>query len=169
MSFDMVAVNNVPAATKPISLASVNNLTAQWTFTEFAAPTGLGNSVYEFYVVNAGSTEGILIRLTDDGSLFVLVGPVAAAGIYGGVWTPNNGTHKIHLTVDALGVPILSIDDVDIPLAFFGPGAIFLGTLPANVVAFFMAAGLVFPDSSVVSSVFIASGVLPSSTVFCCA
>lgn len=168
-SFNMVGINNVPAATSPISLATVNNMTAQWTFTEFAAPTGGGNSVYEFYVVTAGATEGVLVRLNDDGSLFVIAGPVAAAGIYGGAWTPNNGTHKVHLTVDGVGMPVLSIDDVDIPLAFFLSGPLFLGTLPGNVTAIFMAAGLVFPDTSVVSRAFIASGVLPSSTVFCCA
>lgn len=168
MSFNDVANNNVPAATHPISLASINNLTVQILFTEYAAPTGLGNSVYDFYVVSAGLTEAILIRLTDDGSILVQAGPVGAATTYFGTWTPNNGSHELHFVVDSLGVATLSIDDGDAPLTPFGAFPLFLGTLPANVVAIFMSSGPAFPDSASASKVFLSPGTLPSTTEFCC-
>jgi hypothetical protein len=169
MSLNMIAINNAPGAKKSISLSSVNSLTAQWTFTEFPTPTGLGNSFYEFFVVNAGLTEAIVVNLTDDGFLFVSAGSVLTGNGYFGNWTPNNGTHKVHLTIDGTGTPTLWLDGVLIPLTLTGPFGIFLGSMPANVVTVFAAAGLSFPFSSTISNIFLASGVLPPTKVFCCA
>lgn len=168
MSFNMTAVNNTPGAKKSISLGSVNSKTFQFKFTEYPTPTGAGDSFYDAFVVTAGFAEGILVRLVDDGSVFVGAGPLAAAGLYTGSWTPNNGTHTIHLTVDGASVPTLYIDGAAVSLAFLVTAPLFIGTMPANVVTFFSGAGLSFPFSSTVSNVFLASGIYPPTTEFCC-
>ena len=168
MSFDMIAPNNAPGAKKSIALASVNDITLQYTFAEFPTPTGLGNSFYETYVVTAGIVEAAFVSLVDDGFVVVGAGPVANGNSYFGNWTPNNGTHKVHLTVDGAGNPTLWIDGVLIPLTLNGPFGFFLGSMPANVVTFFAGAGLSFPVSSPVDSVFVASGNYPPTQEFCC-
>ena len=168
MSFDMIAPNNAPGAKKSIALAGVNNLTAQYEFTEFPTPTGLGNSVYEFYIVNADLSEAVFINFVDNGNVFVGAGSVLTGNSYFGTWTPNNGTHKIHLTIDGAGTPRLWVDGVEIPLTLNGPFGFFLGSMPANVVTFFAGAGLSFPVSSPVDNVFVALGVFPPTQEFCC-
>lgn len=168
MHMDSAANNDVPAATKPISFPSVNNITYQATFTEYPAPTGGGFSFYQFFLVGTGTAYGFDLRLVDNGTLFLSIGPSVGASIYSGSWTPNNGTHEVHLTVSAGGVPTLYLDGVLIPLTFLLIGGINFGTMPGDVAAIFMGSGNVFPDSASVSSVFVTSGVLPPTTEFCC-
>lgn len=170
MALQMLANNNVPGATSPtkISIPTINNKTFRLTFKEFAAATGAGNSFYDFYVAGAGLVEGLELKLKDDGTLFVVVGPTGIAEFYDGVWTPNNGTHVIHLTIDNAGVPTLLVDGVPVVLSDDGPSGISFGTIPANSVAAFMSTGIVFPDQGNVTKLFVASGQLPASTVFCC-
>ncbi len=162
------AVNEVPAATKPIVLPAVTNVTMRWNFNEYPAPTGFGFSFYEFYALTAGPTDGIKIRLVDDGSLQVSVGSLATAGFYTGSWVPNNGSHEVHITVDGSGVPTLYIDGVLVALTFLGNFGIFTGSMPGSVVATFMSSGTVAPDSAGVTSVFLTAGILPPTTEFCC-
>ena len=168
MSFDMLAINNAPGAKKSIALASVNNITAQYEFTEFPTPTGLGNSFYEFYIVNADLSEAVFIRFVDDGSFFVGAGSTSTGNSYFGTWTPNNGTHKVHLTVDGSGNPTLWLDGVALPITLNGPFGFFLGSMPANVVVFFAGAGLSFPVSSPVLDAFVATGNFAPTQEFCC-
>lgn len=167
MQFQMLANNNQPGATSPITLADITNMTVQALFTEFTGPTGLGTSSYNFYILSAGGTNIFQVQLSDDGVAFVALGPSINASQYFGTWTPNNGTHTVHLTVDNAGVPTLSIDGVDIPLTFVFAGPNVIG-FPANSVAVFFLAGLSSPDNAELTKLFIASGQLPADTVFCC-
>lgn len=168
MSMNSAANNEVPAVIKPISLPSVNDKTLQLKLTEYPAPTGAGNTQYEFYLLSAGSTEILYFRLVDNGTIFLIVGPTSGANIYSGTWTPNNGTHTIHITISAGGVPTMYIDGILTPLAFIfnSPSG---APLPANTASMFFGSGPVFPDSAIVIDYFLASGVLPPTTEFCCA
>lgn len=168
MSMNMIVGNNAPGAKKSIPLSSVNNKTLQFNFTEYPSPTGAGDSFYEVYLVAAGFSDAVLVRFIDDGTIFVIAGPVPTAGVYGGTWTPNNGAHAVHLTVDGTATPTLFLDGAAVPLTFFGNFGIFLGTMPAGVVTFFSGAGLSTGISSTYSNVFLASGNFPAPTVFCC-
>jgi hypothetical protein len=139
----------------------------QVTFTEYAAPTGSGFSQYEFYLKNLGDTEISDLRLVDDGSILVAVGPVNTATLYLGAWTPNNGTHVVHFTIDAGGVPTLYVDGVLIPLVQFFVGPVVV-PVPANTASAYFTSGSAFPYTAVISKYFVASGVLPPTTAFCC-
>lgn len=164
---DSVA-NDVVGDQKLVPLpVSVFDITGQVLFTEFQIPLGSGAG-YEFQVSDSTFSNTIDILLDDLGNVFVLVGPVALAPFWLGTWAPNNGTHKMHFTVDAIGMPTLFIDDVAIPLVLSGntPSAV---TASANNVAIFAMAGVVGVFSALVKNFFLASGVLPPSTVFCCA
>lgn len=163
---DSVA-NDVIGDQKLVPLpVSVFDITGQVLFTEFPIPLGSGAG-YDFQVSDSTFSNTIDVFLDDLGNVFVLVGPVALAPFWLGTWTPNNGSHKVHFTVDALGTPSLFIDDVVIPLVLSGntPSGV---TAAANNVGVFAMAGIVGVFSALVKKFFLAAGVLPSTTVFCC-
>lgn len=167
MSLNTVASNRRSGAQKTLlsSLVSIFNTTEQFTFTEF--PTALGaGSFYELYVTNFDSSEALYFYADDTGFVSVHVGLTAGAPFRSGAWTPTNGTHKVHIIIDALGVPLLFIDGIAIPLTVGGTFA-FAGGIPGDT------ARLVVDDASgassaTVASVFMTAGNLPDPTVFCC-
>lgn len=158
-----------PAATKtPSAPISIFNLTDQFKFTEGSAPPGSGLS-YQHYVVDSTLANGMIVGLDDSGFVAVAIGPVAAAQAYTGTWTPNNGTHVVHVTTDGSGVPMLWIDGVLIPLTPAAISPLLIGTLAANTVSFFFATNVIVGTfSMIVNDLFLTAGNLPPSTVFCC-
>jgi hypothetical protein len=170
MSFDTIAFNNAPGAQKSllVTLNSVLSMTAQFTFTEYPNPTG-GGRWYDHYIVTSGATEFVQVYLEDTGFLAVATGINNAGDSYSGAWTPNNGTHKVDISISAANVPTLLIDNVSIPLTFITSGAGLIGGFPTNCVAVFStAAGLPGPTSSSLSNFFVTAGILPNTTVYCC-
>jgi len=167
MEMNATANNEVPAALKSVAIPTLNAITFQTTFTEFPGATGSGFSQYEFYLMTGGVSRVLALVMVDTGILTLTVGPSAGADTYSAPWTPNNGTHTIHITVSAGGVPTLYIDGILVPLTFLGNGALFTG-LPANTVSAFFSSGPTFPQTAVISEIFITSGVLPPTTTFCC-
>lgn len=155
-----------PAAQKSITLGSVLGITGQVTFTEFAAALGSGMS-YEFHIRSAGGTEHVFVLLDDSGFALVQAGPSGAAGSYFGAWTPNNGTHEVHFEISGLGVPTLFVDDVAIVLAFGGASPVF-GAFTPNTVVALGSSGVGTPQSMKVTRYFLTTGLLPSTTDFCC-
>lgn len=168
MMVNVTSAHQRSGATKPLdsSLATVLSTTSQFRFQEFSTPLGAG-SFYEFYVTDVTNTTSIYVYLDDTGFAFVQAGTTVAAQSYTGVWTPNNGAHTVHLTVDGAGVPTLSIDGALIALT---PGGIFPSSavgLPGDLVwisvdDFTGAAGATYTQIAVTT------GVLPASTTFCC-
>src|SRR6188474_285289 len=170
MSLETLGGNSdSPAAAKGLlsALVGVTNISIQYTFTEFPGSAGSGLSRYDFYLTDTGPVNALDIFLDDTGSVFITLGPGAGADAYFGTWTPNNGTHKVDLSVDGAMVPTLFIDDVAIPLAFLGTGFSFSGIPPSNV---FMPTALrgTAVSAATVSSIFVTNGVFPPSTVYCC-
>lgn len=168
MLLRMGGFNESPGASKPAIVTNVGNLTWQYTFTEFPAPVGGGTSVYDNFIVNSGRNQAVQIRFTDNGTFIIAIGPLAGATFYTGNWIPNNGTHTVHLIVDGALNPLLWIDGIPVPATPVGGGSINIGTLPHDVVFFSASSGGFFPDAATIRSVFITSGALPPSTVFCC-
>jgi len=169
MSLDTTLATDYPGAAKPLgaSLPDILGMTVRYSFTEFqGVPTLL--TTYQIAVNNVGSAKTVFVSLFGDGSLVVQVGPVAAAPTYNGTWTPNGGSHDVHVTVDALGVPTLFIDGLAIPLTFAGNIFSFASLFPADSVILFAGSDLAVPASSPVTSVFVSSGVLSETMVFCC-
>ena len=169
MLMQMTANNDVPAAYHSIVLPNVSHITAQFALQEFAsAPTNL--VFYQLFLVGAGSVQALELKLIADGTLFLSVGPrLGGAKIYSGSWLPNGSLRIIDLNIISLLVtPDLYIDGVPIPLTLIGPGGINIGTLPANVAAFFATTGSGFPDTAVIESAFVTSGIYPPGTVYCC-
>lgn len=168
MLMQMLANNNVPAAYKQALNPTIVSRTGQFTFTEFAGSVGFGISFYEHFLINAGKTQAVYMRLLDDGTLFIQAGLTLNATVFTGFWTPNNGTHTVHYNVVGLNNIQLWIDGVLISLSPLGSGGIATMSLPDNIAAFFFAAGNYFPDVASIDSVFISRPLLPPSTVFCC-
>lgn len=160
---------DVGAAVKslPSSLSSVFDLSGKFSFTEFQASLATGQA-YELYVTNVDNSESILVFLDDFGNALVQAGPTALTSSYLGTWTPNNGSHDVFFTVDEEGVPRLYIDGNEISLEFVGQTPASAELLPANVVEVDAAVFNGTNESSPWTSVFLASGVLSSTTEFCC-
>lgn len=169
MTLNTTNANDFPGATKPLPapLVTVNGLSGQFEFTEYATPPNV-NTTYELFVTNQDLSEGLTIALFGDGSVAVQVGLPAAAATYTGAWTPNNGSHDVHFSTDALGVPTLYIDQVAIPLTFIGNSFSFPSFLPTNVVSFFGGSADPTPASSPVRNIFLTAGALGPATEFCC-
>ena len=137
-----------------------NTFTAQFLLQEIAAaPTA--NKLYSFTIFDSLGNGIIQVALRGDGTLTVTVGPSS----YGGAWTPMSGaTSTVHLTVDALGVPSLWIAGVSIPLAPTAPLAV---TSTPNTIEL----GIENDDEDgmgAYDNVFVALGIFPPATVFCC-
>lgn len=170
MSLDNLALNNTPGATKSllVPLAGVLNLTVQFRFTEYPLPVGTQRT-YDFIITDQALANFIDITLRDDGFVFISIGDVNNADNYFGTWTAVNGAaHKVDFSVDGANVPTLYIDDVLVPLTFSGGGGSIFGVFPANSVAVFSAPATATVASSKISNLFVTSGNLPGSTVYCC-
>lgn len=166
MSFDCTN-GTTPGATKAHApLAAMVSITIQSLFTTFPGPIVPGRR-YEWYVTNTGVTQIVKVSLNEDGFCFIFVGDPNSGSSYSGTWTPSIGQHKVHATVDALGVPRLWIDDVEITLSFDGSG--FSETAPniSDVVAAYMVY-ITDPSQGSLQNLHVASGNLPTSTEFCC-
>lgn len=147
-------------------LATVNDITIQSLFTTFPGPIVPGRR-YEWYVTNVGVTQMVKVELNEDGFLYILVGDPNSISSYSGVWTPSIGQHKIHVTVDALGVPRVWFDDVEVTMFFDGTG--FSATSPGvGDAAFIFFVYITDPSEGSVQNMHVASGNLPTSTEFCC-
>ncbi len=158
-----------PGATKPlfVPLTSINNITGQFSFTEFQIPPGSGES-YFFFISSIDGSQGLILSLDDSGNVLLQVGPTILAPSYMGAWSPNNGSHKVHFSVDPAGVPILFIDGISIPLVLTAFGPSIISSLPTNSVAIL---NFIFTGTGITSSyrnAFIASGVIGPDAVFCC-
>jgi hypothetical protein len=171
MSFDTIAINNAPGAQKQFvpPLLSALNLTIQFKFTEYPLVTGAGR-FYDHFIVTTGATAFVEIFLDDTGFAEVACGLNNSADGYTGTWTPVSGaTHKVDVTVSALNVPVLFIDNVSIPIAFSGTGFGLVGGFPTNCVQVSStAAGAAGPTSSKIENFFVTAGNLPNTTVYCC-
>lgn len=168
MSFNAPTGSEGPADKKAFtaSLATVLGMTGQYTFTEWPSPLGNGFAGYEIAIASAGQADLFQLFLENDGDVFLQVGSFGNNSLYLGTWFPNNGTHKVHFTVDALGVPRLWIDGVEIPLTF--SGMVFFNPTSADSVVFVPFEFSGFSDATTVSEVFVATRILPPETVFCC-
>lgn len=169
MSFDTTAAPDYPGASKPLpaSLPDVLNLTLRYSFTEYqSVPTPA--TAYQIAVNNFDNSLTAFLSMYGDGSFFLQVGLMAATPSYLGTWTPNGGSHEVHLTVDAVGTPALFIDGVAMALPFFGNVASFSSLFPADSVTLFAGSDQAGPQSSPVTGVFVSAGVLPETTEFCC-
>lgn len=170
---------NVPAqasgdtsgATKPLpaSLASVFGISGQFSFSEFS-PAGSIES-YLFILTNAPNNESFYLLL-DAGTplITVQVGRTALPFLpfYEGTWTPDGGAHKVDFTVDALGVPTLSIDGAPILLTPGASLAPFADGLPGDRVYISGQSFSDLPKAAVFTQFAVTSGNLPIDTVYCC-
>lgn len=145
---------------------SVFNLTAQFLFMEFPVAMGTGAG-YDFQLLDSTGANFFDVLLDDLGNVFVQVGAVALTPSFIGIWTPNNGTHKVHMTSDALGIPTLFIDDVEIVLTPIGDLApvVVAANNSIAITAIPAAPGAM---SMTVSNFFLTQSVVPTETVFCC-
>jgi hypothetical protein len=92
MSFDTTNAAEFPGDTKPLPapLASVNNLSGQFDFTEYATvPNPL--TTYDLLINNQDLSETIVLGMFGDGSLLFQVGDPASASNYSGTWMPVAG------------------------------------------------------------------------------
>jgi hypothetical protein len=155
---------NTPAMSKSLAqtVLNIENLTLQYEFTEYQVVADR----YEAYIFNSALDKYVGVILTTLGAVFIDIGPLAGPDQYSGTWTPNGGTHKVHLTISALGVPTLWIDDVSIPLVNNGPVSGPAGTFPAN--AFLIDSVGPNGASSLVHNAFVTNGIYPTTTEFCC-
>lgn len=145
-----------------VSGAPTVGVTLRFRFAEIAgAPTI--NMDYVVGVLDSGGEGNPLVFLRGDGLVIVFRGSLA----YLGTWTPagNGAVHIVHLTVDAAGNPSLFIDGIPIPIT--GPGAVSPVVAAPNQVG----ASIENDDLSGQGSfdrIFVAAGVFPVSTEFCC-
>jgi len=169
MTFNVAAATDDPVDTKslPVPLGSVNGITGQFGFTEFATPPG-PNTSYVFVLNNQALNDSLVIALFGDTSVVVQVGDPANGSNYISAWTPNNGSHVVSFQVDSSGVPLLWIDGLSIPLMFIGMGTNIGSLLPANSVSFAVSSGDPTPATAPVKNLFITTGALPPQTRFCC-
>lgn len=164
-----MAFSEAPGASKPGAFPPIlSNLTWQYTFTEYSAPVGGGTSLYDNYLVSSSGFQAVELRMVDNGTLLIAVGPTVSASFHTGHWFPNNGTHQIHVAIDGGGNPFLWIDGIPIPLTPAGSGSINIGSLPHGVVFFSGSSGPFFPDEATIRSVFVTANFFPPTTVFCC-
>lgn len=137
-------------------------VTLQYRFAEIAgAPTI--NMDYVVGVIDSSGEGNPLVFLRGDGFVIVFRGAVG----YLGAWAPvgNGAVHVVHITVDGGGNPSLFIDGVFIPLS--APGAVSPVVASPNQVG----ASILNDDLSGQGSfdrIFVADGVYPPSTEFCC-
>jgi len=169
MSFDTAGAADFPGDTKPLTLplVSVKGLTGKFEFTEYqTAPNAF--TTYDLILNNQAMDDTIVIGLLGDGSLLFQTGDPASSSNYSGTWVPNNGSHEVTFQTDALGVPSLWIDAVQIPLTFIGMGASFASLLPANSISFFLGSADAAAGTAPVRNVFVTTGALGLDTTFCC-
>lgn len=170
MSMDTAGAAEFPIAVKPLPapLASVFNITGQFDFTEYAT-TPNATTTYQLIMNNNGITESISVSFFGDGSVAVQAGDSTTVPTYAGAWIPSPGSaHVVHFSISALGVPLLWLDDVPVPLLFIGNVGTFFASYPSNNISWGGGAGDAAAAVSPIRNLFIASGVLPPSTVFCC-
>lgn len=170
MSFNTTAPGDFPGDNKSLSapLPTVNGITGQFSFTEYPTPPTV-NTSYEIVITNQDLSEAVFVALFGDGTAAIQVGDPAASSNYTGTWTPTpGGTHDVHFSVSALGVPTLYIDGVVMALTFVGISPSFSSLLPANTVSFFLGSGDAAATTAPVQDVFVTDGILAPNTVFCC-
>jgi hypothetical protein len=149
---------------KSFSGVPAQNVTLQVRFKEIAGvvePT----MAYGMGALDAAGMGIAAVQLRGDGTVFVQIGGIA---VYNGTWTPqgNGAFHTVVLNVAADGTPTLFIDQVLIPLllggapmpAPFGPAIAF------SVINF----GGTPQGPATLFSIFLARGIYPPTTVFCC-
>lgn len=145
---------------KPLSAFPAGDFTAQFTLQEVAAPP-TANITYALGMFDALGNSFISIALFGDGSLFI--GDMT--NIYIGTWTPVSGTiHTVHITRTATGTLTLYIDGIVIPLVFLAPGPV----VGMAGVADLSIANNDLSGQGSYDNVFLADGILPPSTEFCC-
>lgn len=169
MEFMTVAPDDFPGASKPMAkpVANFLNLTAQYSFTEFPSPPD-NNTAYDLFMNNIDGSLVFLVALFGDGNVDIQIGPPALAPTFSGLWTPNNGSHIVHVTVDSLGTPSLFIDGVPISVVFAGDLPTLQASLPDNTVSLFAQSDVTGLARTAFKSVFFSSGALPANVVFCC-
>lgn len=150
------------------SLIDIINTTLQFQFSEFPDILGDPNTAYVVIITNFDLSKCILILLFSDGTVIFQLGPTLNATNYTGTWSPNNGTHTVHVTIDAMGIPSLFVDGVSIPLAFLSMGPSFAQLFPPNIMSLGAGNGTASPSSMSYEKAFLAAGIFPPDTVFCC-
>jgi hypothetical protein len=137
------------------------NITIQFKLTEIAGvPTG--NMNYSVTTYDPLGARAQHFALSGSGGLLVVIDNQEWIG----TWTPlgNNTQRNVHLSV-ALGIPTLTIDGVNIPLAL---GAVLPipGGVPNSLIVRIQNNDTL--DQGSYDSLFITNGPTPASTVFCC-
>lgn len=144
---------------------TVFNITGQYNFQEF--PSLTANDFYDFSFTDAAGVNALDLFLDGSGFVYFQVGPSVLSPYYYGVWTPNMGSHVVHYTVTAGGVPALWIDGVSIPLVLQGSQVTFANA-PANDINGEF--GRNAPGGpALVTRYFLTAGNLPPTMQFCCA
>ena len=148
-------------ATHVLTGVPARNVTFQFQLQEVAAPPS-GNKLYSTGVFDAAANSIFAVVLFGDGTVGVAAGPDLN---YLGTWTPSSGgVRKVHLTIDALGVPSLFIDGVPIPLTF---GVVFPIVFMPDVLGANIQNNDLDGQGSY-DNMAVAVGQFPPSTVFCC-
>lgn len=163
--------SNTPGAGRPFPspLGGVTLLSTQFKFTEYPGSAGTA-AIYHHFIFDSTFSNFIQVFMNATGLVLFIAGPAAGADSYSGTWVPDNGTHKVDYSIDALGVPTLYIDDVLIPLVFGGGGNTppFGSTFSADTIYFLSEPGGAFVISSKVMDVFVTAGIQPPTTAYCC-
>src|SRR6185369_7283680 len=144
--------------TLPAAFASFFDISGQFTFTEYLS-TPNGFTTYQIVANNVDISESLSVSFFGDGSLGILVGDSTLTPFYVGTWTPTPGaTHTVSFSIDALGIPTLYVDGVEISLTLFGSVSSFFTLYPANMLSWGGGSGDPAAGSSVLESMFLTSG-----------
>ena len=134
------------------------DVTLQAKFREFT--TAPANKLYSIAALDASGNAVAGVILLGSGAAQV----TANGAFFVGTWTPTpGGTHTVHV-YSQNGVGFLFIDGVQIPLVPAGPSPI---TFIPNSFGF-SAFNTDMDSTAELYSIFVANGVFPPSTVFCC-
>lgn len=149
---------------KPIPAPPPTNTTLQFKFQEINGP------VQPTFAYGGGAVDAVgrgipIVQLRGDGTIFA---DIAGTTVYSGTWTPqgNGAFHIVTLQVGPDAVPRLFIDQGYVPLTIGGaPSPAPFG--PAMAYSLLNFGGT--PEASgILWSMFLTTGILSSTTIFCC-
>jgi hypothetical protein len=164
VSMGPFGVDHEGAITKPIFGVTAPNRTFQFKFTEVGTPPGVGIS-YSCAVTDAATFHIINVQLFGEGLVQVFVRNAGVTLLYIGTWAPVPGALRtVHLQVNVAGIPTLFIDGVAVALALSGP---IPTAFSPNVVVATIVNALALSQGAF-DSIFLATGIFPPDTVFCC-